>query len=254
MDTGALGKKIFFVYPPQVLIEIVDDLARHEYEVYLSRDHNKLRRAIKAFPNAILFVNLDDGLTEEEWRDYIVGLRAEAPEVGIGIITLNDNSDLREFYLMEAQVQCGFVILKIGAAKTAEILAKTLEANEARGRRKFVRALCPPGATQCLVDNEGLNLKAELTDLSSAGMAIRIAGGAKLRVGTVLRDMGLSIKGQRLTVSGVVVATRAEGEGSDGVHVVMFDPNSLDEAKKEKLKNLVFRLNQIAMDGILEHA
>jgi hypothetical protein len=251
MENGALGKKVFFVYPPQVLTEVVDQLARQEFEVYLSRDHVKLRRAISAFPDAIVFVNLDDGLQESEWREYVTSLRAEVPDVGIGIITLNDDAELREFYLMQVQVQCGFVILKIGAAKTAEILARTLEANEARGRRKFVRAVCPPGTGLCLVDNEGFALRGELTDLSSAGMALAIEGGVNLRVGTVLRGMTLTIKGQRLIASGVVVAKRTEGAC---VHVIMFDPSSIDEAKKEKLKGLVFKVNQITMESILERS
>ncbi len=253
MEISALGKKIFFVYPPPVLTEVVDELARQEYEVYFSRDHKRLRRAVSAFPDAILFVNLDDGLDEAGWRIYVQSIRSEAPAVGIGIITLNDNAELREFYLMQLQVQCGFIILKIGASKTAEILGKTLEANEARGRRKFVRAICPPATGQCAADHEGARLRAELTDLSSAGMALRIDGGVSLKVGTVLRDMALTIKGQRVLASGVVVAKRAEGEGTP-VHVVMFDPGSLDEARREKLKNLVFRINQATMDAILEKA
>lgn len=251
METGALGKKIFFVYPPPVLTEVVDSLTRQEFEVYLSRDHDKLKRAVAAFPDAILFVNLDDGLDEAGWRNYVQSLRAETPEVGIGIITLNDDAELREFYLMNAQVQCGFVILKIGATKTAEILAKTLEANEARGRRKFVRAACSAGTGQCAVNYEGATLRAELTDLSSAGMAIRFNGGLSLKVGSVLRDMALTIKGQRILASGVIVAKRAQ---DGGVHVLMFDPGSLDEARKEKLKILVCRINQTSMDAILEKA
>ncbi len=72
METGALGKKIFFVYPPQVLTEVVDELARQEFEVYLSKDHGKLRRCVAAFPDSILFINLDDGLSEADWRVYIL--------------------------------------------------------------------------------------------------------------------------------------------------------------------------------------
>jgi PilZ domain len=230
METGALGKKIFFVYPPQVLTEVVDELARQEFEVYLSKDHGKLRRV------------------------YIQSMRAEAPSVGIGIVTLNDNAELREFYLMNAQIQCGFIILKIGATKTAEILAKTLDANEARGRRKFVRAVCAPGVGQCLANDEGATIKADLTDLSSAGMAIRIGGGGSVKVGTVLRDMTITIKGQRLLVSGVVVAKRADSSGTEPVSVIMFSPGSLDEARREKLKTLVFRVNQTAMEIILERS
>jgi hypothetical protein len=255
MESGLLGKKIFFLYPPPVLTEVVDELAKLEFEVYFSRDHVKLRRIIASFPDAIVFVNLDDGLDESGWLSFVKSLRSELPAVGVGIITLNDDAELREQYLMNVQVQCGFVILKIGASKTAEILAKTLEANEARGRRKFVRALCPPGSGQCVVQYEGATLRGEVTDLSSAGMAILFQGGSSPKVGTVLSDISLNIKGQRLSPSGVVVAKRAdEGGAAGGVHVVMFDPNSLDAARKDKLKTLVFKLNQQAMDAILDRA
>jgi c-di-GMP-binding flagellar brake protein YcgR len=155
---------------------------------------------------------------------------------------------------MNLEVRCGFVILKIGASQTTEILAKTLEANEARGRRKFVRADCGPGMALCAVDFEGATIRADLTDLSSAGMAVRFDGGISLKVGTVLRDISLTVKGQRLLVSGVIVAKR-ESEGSvAGSHVVMFDPSSLDDARRDKLKILVFRINQSAMDIVLEKA
>jgi hypothetical protein len=254
MENGALGKKVFFLYPPPVLTEVIDSLALQEFEVYLARDHVRLKRFIGSFPDAILFVNLDAGLDEAGWVSYVEDLRRDAPAVGVGILTLNDDTKLREFFLMNLQVQCGFVILSIGASRTAEILAKTLEANEARGRRKFVRAICAPGAGQCAVEHEGATLRAELTDLSSAGMAIRIEGGTSLKVGTVLRDMALTIKGQRLLASGVVVAKRRDDDGNGDIHVAMFDPGSLDEARRGKLKSLVFRINQLAMDLALERA
>jgi hypothetical protein len=177
-------------------------------------------------------------------------LRKDCPEVGVGTITLNDNAELREHFLMNLQVQCGFVILKIGASKTAEILAKTLEANEARGRRKFVRAPCTPGVGQCAVDFEGATLRADLTDLSSAGMALHLNDSAGLKVGTVLRDMSLTIKGHRILASGVVVAKRDDENGL----VVMFDPASLDDARRDKLKSIVFKINQLSMDLALERA
>ena len=248
MENGALGKKIFFLYPPPVLTEVVDSLARQEFEVYLSREHDRLRRFIGSFPDVIVFVHLDDGLNEAGWKAYISALRKECPEVGVGIITLNDDAELRKYYLMDLQVQCGFVILKIGASKTAEILAKTLEANEARGRRKFVRALCAKGVGQCAVDFEGATLRADLTDLSSAGMAIHFENAVGLKVGTVIRDMSLTIKGHRLSASGVVVAKR---DGENGL-VVMFDPASIDDARRDKLKSIVFKVNQLSMDLALE--
>jgi len=254
MESGNLGKKIFFLYPPPVLIQVIDELAKREFEVYLATDHERLKRAIAAFPDSIVFVNLDDGLDEKGWIEYVEGLRKETPDVGVGVITLNDDAELREHFLMDLQVQCGFVILKIGAARTAEILAKTLEANEARGRRKFVRAACPQGLAQCAVELEDTKLSAALSDLSSAGIALSFEGGVSLQTGTVLRDMVLTVKGQRVVASGFVVATRKEQEGKAPIHVVMFDPSSLDEARRDKLKSIVYRINQASMDAILEKA
>jgi hypothetical protein len=254
MDNGALGKKVFFLYPPPVLTEIVEGLAKREFEVYLTHNHEKLKRYMLSSPDAIVFINLDSGLDEAGWLEYAQSLKTEAPSIEIGVITLNDNVQLREHYLMHLGVRCGFVILKIGASQTAEILAKTLEANEARGRRKFVRADCAPGSALCAVDFEGATLRAELTDLSSAGMAVRFEGGVGLKVGTVLRDISLTVKGQRLLASGVIVAKRESEKGVPGAHVVMFDPSSLDDVRRDKLKILVFRINQSAMDIVLEKA
>jgi hypothetical protein len=255
MEPSALGKKVFFLYPPPVLTEVLQELTNREFEVYLARDHERLRRVISASPDAIVFIDLDEGLDDEGWEAYVRALRAgEATTgIGVGVLTLNDSPWLRERYLMDIQVQCGFVILKVGASKTAEILVKTLEANEARGRRKFVRAACNPGAGQCAVEHEGTSLRAELTDLSSAGMAMRFEGGAVFRVGTMFRGLSITVKGQRVLVSGFVAAQRAEKGGAD-VHVIMFDPASLDDARREKLRSLVARINQIAMDRLLETA
>lgn len=254
MEPNALGKKVFFLYPPPVLADVLQDLINREFEVYLAKDPEKLRRVIAASPDAIVFIDLDEGLEEPGWESYIRGLRMDdrTAGIGVGILTLNDDASLREKYLMDIQVQCGFVILKIGAAKAAEILVKTLEANEARGRRKFVRAVCAPGVAQCAVEHEGASLRGELTDLSSAGMAVRFDGGLGLRVGTVLSGISVVVKGQRLLASGFVAAKREEGGAA--VHVVMFAPSSLDDARREKLRGLVARINQVAMDHLLETA
>jgi hypothetical protein len=252
MEPNDLGKKIFFLYPPQVLTEVLEELARLEFEVYLARDHERLRRALAKYPDSILFMDIDERLGDAGWESYARSMRSELPGVGLGVVTLNDDAKQRELYLMDLQVQCGFVVLKLGAAKTSEILAKTLEANEARGRRKYVRATCGPGVGQCNVEIDGLTLRADLTDLSSVGMALRFEGEPSLRVGSVLKDLAISVKGQRLMASGVVVAKRVGPEGP--VHVAMFTPASIDEMRRDKLKTLVFKINQASMDRVLETA
>ena len=247
-DSGLFGKKVFFLHPAPVLREVATALASKEFEVYLVQDHQKLKKALPRYPDSIVFINLDAGLEERDWETYVKSIKTSLPTVGIGVLTLNDVPSLREKYLMELQVPCGFVIMKIGAAKATEILVKTLEANEARGRRKFVRAHCPPGSGKINLDVSGMTIDAELADISSSGMSIALATSEEFAVGTVLKSVSLSVKGIRLIVSGIVVAKRA---GNPPLHVIMFAPGSTDESRKEKLKDLVFRLNQANMDRLL---
>jgi hypothetical protein len=247
-------KKVFFLNPPPVLFEIVDELARREFEVYLVRDHVRLKRILELDPEALVFINIDDEkLDEMGWIQYIDELQNKPGTAGvrIGIITLNDRPpEVKHDYFINHHVACGFIVLNIGAAKTTEILVTTLEINEARGQRRFVRAACPPGSGTCVFEFEGALLKAEIIDLSSAGMAIRLEGGISIATGTVLRKMTLTVKTIRISPFGVVVGMRADARNGN-IQLIMFSPGSLDDARREKLKTLVRHLNQDAMDEAL---
>ncbi|HET7838732.1 MAG TPA: hypothetical protein VFL04_03150 [Rectinemataceae bacterium] len=253
---GALGKKVFFLYPPPVLAEIMEGLAKREFEVYTARSHKKLLKVLAQEPESIVFINIDDeSLDDGEWQDYVRGLREgeTTAGVGVGILTLNEPSpELRERYLMDIQVPCGFVVLKIGATKTTEILVKTLEANEARGRRKFVRAICSPGSGHFAATHEGKSLNGSVSDLSSAGFAVGFEDKTQLKVGTVVRGVLLTVKGVRIGADAFVAAMRTNGEST--THVLMFVPGANDEHRLEKLRSLVFRINQTAMDSLMAGA
>jgi hypothetical protein len=246
IESGALGKKVFFLNPHPVMSEVTEELAKREFEVYLVRDHEKLAKGLADMPDSIVFINIDEG--ESAWEDWVKKLRADerTASVGIGILTMNEDKELAQKYLMDLQVPCGFVVVKLGAAKTLEILVKTLEANEARGRRKFVRSACQQGAAQCIFTLDGRQIRAEVSDLSSAGMALSCGEADSFKPGSVIRSLQLAVKGSHVIADGFVVAQRP-GEGRM-VNIVMFDPNSLTDEKKDKLRSLVSKLNQSAMD------
>jgi len=252
-ESGIYGKRVFFLYPPPVLSDIVDELARREFEVYLVNDHKHLQKALRQFPESIVFINLDSGLPEPQWAEYVKELKLdpETSSVGVGVICMNDDIILRRKYLMELQVPCGFVILKLGAARTADIITKTLEANEARGRRRFVRAICAPGIAKCIVDFSGKVLQGELSDISSAGIAVRFDDDKNLPIGTVFHKMQISVRGVRVVSDCFVAAKRSDPKGA--TYVIMFNPATLDFEKKDKLRTLVCKINQSAMDSLLEN-
>ena len=121
-----------FLYPHSVIQEtMLQVLITAEIEVALVSDHKKALRVIGKYPDSVLLVNIDEGLSEEEWERYITQImKLDATKnVKIGVLTYNENADLAQKYLINIGVQCGYIVLKLGLKESAAILLKTLEAN-----------------------------------------------------------------------------------------------------------------------------
>lgn len=252
---AAFGKKVFFLNPPPVIGDVATALAEAEFEVYSTRDHTKLARYLRKDPGCLTFVNIDEGDNENVWRTWIQEIRKDEASKGaaFGIITMLDDEAKRSFYLMDMGIECGFIVVKIGASRTTEILLKMLDANEARGRRKFVRAACPPDASEfsCALD-EGV-VRGWIKDLSSVGMSASFAQGLIPKAGTRLKDLQLNLKGTRVMLNGVAVGLN-EAPGVGTVAVIMFEPASINEDKRSKLRSFIRKTLQTTMDKALELA
>ncbi len=247
------GKKVFFLNPPGVLSDVAAVLSAHEFEVYLVYNHSNLARYLKKEPHALVFVNLDEGMTEPEWEIWIRGLQAdpETASVGIGVVTMLGDPEISRKYLLDVGITCGFVTLKIGAAKTADILLKTLEANEARGRRKFVRVACPPGTAELSAPFQDSVLRGTVHDLSTAGMAAWFDTATDVPVGFRVKDLQLTLRGARILLNGIVVGRRDDADGP-AVRVVMFEPGSLSDEKRDKIRTYIRRTLQDEVNRRLE--
>ncbi|PKL23785.1 MAG: hypothetical protein CVV47_13315 [Spirochaetae bacterium HGW-Spirochaetae-3] len=252
LGKSAFGKKVFFLNPPPVIGEVATALAEAEFEVYATRDHAKLARFLRKEPECLTFVNIDEGDDENVWRAWVKSIRDDEASraAAFGVITMLDDEDKRGYYLMDLGIECGFIVVKIGAAKTTEILLRMLEANEARGRRRYVRAACPPDATDfsCATD-EGV-LRGWIRDLSSVGLSAVFVGCATPKAGSRLKDLQLNLKGVRVIVNGVVVGnTEVQGVGS--ISVLMFEPASVNDDKRIKLRAFIRKTLQATMDKAL---
>ncbi|MBN1241813.1 MAG: hypothetical protein JXA15_03800 [Spirochaetales bacterium] len=249
--SGDFGKKVFFLHPPGVINDVAGLLARSEFETYLIRDHTRLKRWLAGHPDGIVFVNIDEGLPEPEWEAWVRSLMAEEATsgVGVGILTMTGSPELSGKYLIDIGVACGFVVVKVGVARTAEILVKTLEANEARGKRKFVRVPCADSGVLLSASDGERNLKATVLDISVAGVACRLDEGRRPPPRTLFRGMHVSLKGVPLFVDGIYVGSR-EGPGGT-VELFMFDPRSLDDDKKDKIRDFGRKILQGRMDAEL---
>jgi hypothetical protein len=245
MSSSINGRKVFFLYPPSVVQdELIWEVVRHEYEVYLLKDHRRARALLAKYPDSILFVNIDAELTESEWEAYIRGIVGSDryADVRVGILSYNNDEALARKYLMDIGVSAGFIKLSLGLQESINIVLRALEANEARGRRKYVRAKTfdPSYPATFNVRVHGDLKSGVIRDISSVGMACTFDEFVQLPERSYLRDIQLKLRGGLTTISGVVTGVRKEG---GTVYVVMFDPRSNPDARN-RIRRFVHRFLQ----------
>ncbi|MDR2144215.1 MAG: PilZ domain-containing protein [Treponema sp.] len=231
MDQADLtGKKIFILYPHSVIQEeMLDILIMAGFEAYIIHDHKRAIKLLIRFPESIMFINIDEGLSENEWENYIRGIQ-ESPKTRdcrLGILSYNTDQKLMQKYLMDIAVPCGYIQLKLGIKESTRIMLSALEANEARGRRKFIRAECA-GDVNATVNIKGTTgmYYGKILDISAAGIAARFDKIEDYAPGGLIREVQLKLRGSLALVNMTFMGKRA-----DKVCVLLFDAKTGPEQK-----------------------
>ncbi|MBI9107284.1 MAG: PilZ domain-containing protein [Spirochaetales bacterium] len=218
------ARKVFFLYPHSVIQkELVQELVANEYEVYLVMDHKRLREIISEYDQPIVYINIDDNLQNKEWEEYINEMiSSDDNNARVGVLTYNEDQRLAQHYLMDLMISCGFIKLKLGLEQSKKIILKTLEVNEAKGRRKYLRMNCWEHRNADFnVKIQGSFFTGRIKDISSVGMAFVFNEDLVLSIHSVVSDIQLKLRGKIARVSGPVMGTRVIPEGT--VHVLVFD-------------------------------
>jgi DNA-binding response OmpR family regulator len=239
--------KIFFLYPQDILQnQLIREIVANEYAAYIIKDHEKVKKILKRYPNSILFVNIDAVLSDQQWEDYIKEIQTNPDflDTRIGILSHYNDIKKEEYYLMELLVPCGFVKLKTGLDESLNIILKTLDAIEARGKRKFVRVrtLDDKNVSGNIRINSNL-YKCFINDISSIGMAFGFEQSEEiyLREGATLDDIQLLLKGNICHISGKV--TNIRDVNGKKIYVAAFDKD-INYKEKEKIYNFIFKFLQ----------
>jgi hypothetical protein len=248
---GSRGRKVFFLYPHSVLNEdLLIEILSNEYEIYGLRDHETAAKLAAVFGGSIFFVNIDEalkGLLWEAWIRRIMSTPATA-SARIGIMTYNPDPELARKYLMEIGIPCGFIQLKLGLAEGKAIILRTLEANEARGRRRYVRAqFSDQRQASFNVTIRGAHVTGAILDISIAGMSFRLDSTVHLKPQEVLDDVQLRMKGTLCKVRGSY-AGAAQG-GADRSLLMFHTP--MPEDAGEKIHRFIFMSLQEEMSDFV---
>ena len=251
LDTAINGKKVFFVQPSSVIQkEMVAELIRQEYEVLLIPEARQAWNVLARYPDCLAFLNLDEGYTEQEWAGFVRDVQSDPTmaKVKLGILTYNADPELARKYLMDLMVPCGFIKLSLRLAESTSIVAKVLDANEARGRRKYLRVHCGENTRLNVRTAKGM-VEGRIIDLSSVGMACTLQSGEQLKLHSVLGSIQLQLKGSLCLIGGVVMGSRTIG--AETAYVILFDPKTLS-ANREKIRGYLQWALQASIDTDLK--
>lgn len=230
------GKKVFFVYPHSVFQEnLIQRLVDLEYEIYILKNHKYVEEILKIFPDAVIFFNIDRGLNKDEWESYIRGLLGVVREepLSLGILSYEFQKELAQLYLFDLSLPCGYIQLKQSLDEATRIVSKTLEANEVKRRRKYIRYKIEEDSALRFNAKISENLQdGNVLDISSAGMAV-VFDKAEVEVAknTLLNDIQVNLMGRRVRVTGVVLGFREKNEKGKKVYIIVFDTRVDNETK-----------------------
>ncbi|MCL1928390.1 MAG: PilZ domain-containing protein [Treponema sp.] len=248
-NTAFTGKKIFFVHPSAFTQnEIIFELAQQEYEVYTVKDEEKLKRILKKYPDSFVFASIDETISSAKWEAWIrsvIGNEA-SKEIKIGVLSNTNNEESRKLYLNTLNVECGFIPVKQDKSKVLKILSDILNAGEARGRRKYIRA-DTRGETMTTINvpSNGTYITGEIRDISVVGLSCAFAQDPELGKNSLLHDIQIKLQSTLLKAEGIVFGSRMDE--TDKVYVLVFSQR-IDPAVKTKIRTYIQKNLQSKMD------
>ncbi|MDR2759455.1 MAG: PilZ domain-containing protein [Spirochaetaceae bacterium] len=251
--TDITGKKIFFLHPTALVQnQIAAELIQRELEVYIVRDHLKLRRILKKYPTSIVFASIDNYMPEKDWDTWIQGILKDPPTANIAfcILASENNGILAHKYVDMIKVKCGYVVIKPDIKKAIIQILENLKAVDAWGRRKYIRVTS---------DNEALTtinlpynndfIKGFIKDISVAGLSCFFPDDPTIEKNSLISNIQVKLQSILLKVEGIVFGSRMDGLTK--IYVIIFTQRT-DPEVRVKIRKFIQANLQTKMDADLK--
>jgi len=249
-ELSLTGRKIFFVYPTaSVVNQVITELTQQEYEVYAARDHGRLLRGLKNYPDSIVYINIDEGQSETEWEKWILTIYNTLPDIRIGVLSSNSSEELKEKYISKLHISCGFLTLKVDMSKAPDIILGVLDKINAKGRRKYLRASVEKEANATInmpFNNDFIN--GVIRDVSVVGISCVFDQDPVLKKNTLHKAIQLRLQSVLLNVEAVIFGARVEN--GQVVYVLLFTQR-VDSDVRVKIRKYIQQSLQAKMDSEL---
>lgn len=249
-NINMLGRKVFFLYPQALMQnQIIPELSQDEFEVYCIKDEAKLKRLLKKYPDSIVFANVSEGMKEAEWETWIKSVITDnaLTAVDIGVIAAAEDAKIREKYTGQLKVTCGCTVLKAEPAAAQKQLTDILNSVNAKGRRKYVRALTEkePNITVNFPIN-GSFVNGVIKDISAVGFSCTFAEDPKMAKNSLFPDIQIRLHSQLLKAEGIVFGSR--DDGTEKTYVIVLTQRTSPEVRV-RIRKFIQSFLQSKMDG-----
>lgn len=248
-----LGKKIFFLYPTAVVQnQIVAELAQQEFEVYIVKNHTALERVLGKYPDSIVFTDIDEQMSEKDWEIWIRGVmgKPELQNIAIGVISANDNEELRRKYINSVQVPCGYTVLKSDLQKAIMQIMEILKVVDAKGRRKYIRATTETETNTTInLPLNGTFVNGAIKDISVVGISCSFEQDPELVKNALFKDVQVKLGSILLKVEGIIFGSRMDGSAK--VYVLLFTQR-IDPDVRTRIRKYIQQNLQSKMDSELK--
>ena len=245
------GRKIFFLYPTgSVEHQIVTELIQQEYEIYIIRDHSRMPRTLSKYRDSVVYVNIDEKMREDEWDKWIRGLKASLPELKFGVFSSTDDEDIKNKYVNEIRVECGFIGLKLDMSRSVNKILEILAILNIKGRRKYIRASTARETTATInMPYGGSYINGVIKDVSVVGISCVFDHDPELTKNALFKDIQIRLQSMLLKVEAIAFGSRMDGNEKN--YVLIFTQR-IDPDVKVKIRKYIQSNLQSKMDAELK--
>ncbi|MCR4823469.1 MAG: hypothetical protein K5873_11435 [Treponema sp.] len=234
IEKSIYGRKVFFI-GANVSFEtlFIERLRLMEYEVYIIDDYRKAKAILRKNPDAIAFCLIENQLNYKGWHNFIKSFTEEnvfAP-LDIGVIANEMPDEKLKNFTAGIELTAGIVKIQRDTEAMLHEIVKAMDANNAKGMRKYVRASCVNESQADLLwlkNNRMFKLK--IIDISAVGLAAKLSAGQANSIGInqILTNVSVNLKSETIPVDIKVTAMKAAGDFL--LVVIMFETSTLPDS------------------------
>jgi hypothetical protein len=264
------GIKTFFVVPELTALpeDCLQSFFQKGFETYFLNDDpyvplkDKVDVLFSLFPELILFFNIDRRLAGVEWPEFIARIKEKHGDRAMAGVLYRKQNDpevarkLERLYLFDIGIPCGCIPMEYQKAKNLSLLTSVLTANQANGRRKFIRAIC---ANRCRFNlyHDGVRYEGEIRDISISHFS-GVFDGREPVMETAARidDIQLFLSGALCKVNALLCVKRRVGPST--IYVFIFKDgrghDGLDPEMLGKVNSFIYNTYQERIGSFVKRA